>query len=110
MLKPQPFEDRAAGGERIDEEILRAALDRVAGTGGDEGAVEAAAAMGGDRPAAIQAAEPALRVRVQPADADRIIPSVGDVAADLRRARAEAVGELGFEAKLLAEHGGGDAA
>src|SRR5687767_8520375 len=99
MLEAEAFEDRAAGRQRVDEEVLRAAGDRVARAGGDERAVKPAAAVGRDRTAAVQPAEPASRVRVEPADADWCVAGIRDVAADLWRAGANAVGEFGFKSK-----------
>src|SRR5206468_10430178 len=64
----EAFEDGAAGGECVDQEVTGAKGQCVPGAGGDQGTVKAPAAVGRERAAAIKAREGAGGVGVEPAD------------------------------------------
>ena len=75
----EAFENGAAGGERIDDEISNVHRNGLPCTGGDDGAIIAAAAMGGARAAAVEAAEVAVGMGIETANADGGVIVLGDV-------------------------------
>jgi sterol desaturase/sphingolipid hydroxylase (fatty acid hydroxylase superfamily) len=79
MLESEALEDGTACGQGIDLEKLGAAGEGVGGTGGNEGAVVAALSKCGQGCAAVEAGKPAVRMRVEPAAADRLRTLAGDV-------------------------------
>jgi sterol desaturase/sphingolipid hydroxylase (fatty acid hydroxylase superfamily) len=83
-LEAEALEDGSAGGEGVNLQEFGAAGEGVAGAGGDEGAVVAAAAKCGQGLAAVEAGKPAVGVRVEPAGAHGLGAVVGDVDSMMR--------------------------
>ncbi|MBI3465807.1 MAG: hypothetical protein HY000_22550 [Planctomycetes bacterium] len=92
MNKPKPFEDGPARGQGIDDQIPGAELGGIARPRGDDRPIEPTAAMLLARAAAIQPAECAFAMGIQPADARRAAVVIRDVSEMLGRAFTNAAG------------------
>src|SRR5258708_6395619 len=90
----EALEGGAAGGWRIDDQVWNVHCSGMPCAGGDNGAIVSAAAVGGGRAAAVEAAEVAVGMGEETANADGGGVVGGEVGLVMRRARAQGFGEL----------------
>src|SRR5258706_13246856 len=92
--KAQALQDGPARRKPVHEEVARAEIGRIARPGGNQGPVKAAPSVALERASSVEPRKQAVGVGVQPADADRLLAGISNVAAVLLAAGAQGMGQL----------------